>query len=257
MSFPINFNSIIPCNVNGSDLDRIKSKISFKYSSRDLRIILTILNRFKSRYKINLLYFIKKITKIGFAVDEGFYFTTSSRWSIRDALMNTKNFVYDSDSLIGCVASLQTNGDSYRELGKNPTDKSLHVALSPGVCSVHLDDTLFTFKGPNGKPYYSLLYIPQHVLYDLLWRDKFVKNVRDVPLLGWTVDKIKLYTPDPTNGFKASALFGYRSNAFSVEAGVQFKVDINLSSDNNFLLNPFNYIKGSDPQFAIKFGGTF
>jgi hypothetical protein len=251
MSFAKNFTSIIPCNVNGDESNRIKSKISFKYSNKDLKIIITIINRFKNKYKINLLYYIKSITKVGFALDEGFYFTTSSTWEIRNALMNTKNFVYDSDSIIGCIASSQTNGDSYRELGKKQIDKSLHLALSPGVCSVHLDETLFTFKDYDGKPYYSLLNIPQHFVYDLCFRDFIVKNVRDVPYLGWTLDKVRLNTPGPTNGFNASAMFRLGSNIFSGEAGIGFKVNFRHKSNNDFILNPGNYLKASDPNLFI------
>jgi hypothetical protein len=171
----------------------IKSKLSGKIltiRSSQIDFIIVIAKRFHNKYEINILDHIKTITKLGFVAAQGFSFipVSSSKWE--QTLRDNKKFVPDDkDTFIGCLASAATHGTGYREIGKGK-DKSLHCAVAPDECSMHLDETAFRQAGPYGS-FYNLDG-PQHIIYDLGWDDKLVRPAYNLNYsLGRTLDMIR------------------------------------------------------------------
>lgn len=195
---------------------------SVKTENVNLDIIRGILDKFNGKYKISLLPYIKEITKVGFAIDEGFYFTSDNRHALKKVLMGTNKFVDDSASFVGRICMKATHGIGYRETGSKMTDMGLHFALAYDICSVHLDETLFTITGPDGNTYYSLD-APQHGVNDLAWRDKIVRPISNwYKPLGSILGRVRPVVPNTSDG-----LFNYGA-------------DINLSKNKNLSID-FQY----------------
>ena len=214
----------------------------------NLGIIRGILDRFNEDHQINLLRYIKEITRVGWAIDEGFEFLSDNRSALAKVLMGTIKFVDDSATIVGRICMKATHGKGYRETGYTVYDKSLHCALAFDKCSVHLDETLFTIIGPDGSKYYSLDAV-QHGANDLVWRDTFIK-----PLYNWNqpigsfLGRIRPVVPNTSDGlFNYGADFKLRKyNKFSVN--LQYRRDFNYS---NFL----DLDTGSTKGFLKSLGG--
>jgi len=240
----MDFNKAIKGKLSGS-------LYSLTTDSDDFSIIRTIVERLNEKYTFNVLDYIETITKVGFANDEGFYFIANDSYGLSNVLMSTKNFVRDSDTLIGKAASLMTNGESYREIGKKSTDRSLHFALNNNECNVHLDETLFTIIGPLGKVYYSLD-APQHICYDLIWRDFFVRRAYNIKYFGLVANRIHPFVPNSENEYKkAGIIFNlYRSNSFSLQAKLEYEV--NFALPNSISSIPSKTFSFSHPEFMLQ-----
>jgi len=75
---------------------------------------------------------------------------------------------------------------------------SLHFAVAPGLCNVHLDKTGFTVRLPGG----SIALTPdmlQHIGNELLWKTNFKALLPK--RLKWVVDRVSLVLPNSANGF--------------------------------------------------------
>jgi len=222
-----------------SDIRKKLSKEIKTLSDYKLSIIKIILERFHLKYRINFLNHVKNITRVGFAIDEGFDFTPTNSFALRDELMATNRFIDDSKSIIGKIASSQTNGYSYREMGKSE-DKSLHCALSLFKCSVHLDETLFTPIGPDGKGNYNPNLF-QHIGYDLFWRDMVVRKFNNVAYLGWTLNRIHPFFPHSSNKYKKiGVMFDInKSKKYPLQIGIEADVNYKLPTiDQDIIKNP-------------------
>lgn len=197
----------------------------------NLDIIRGILDRFNRKYKTSLLPYIKEITRVGFAIDEGFYFTSDNRHALKKVLMGTNKFVDDSASFVGRICMKATHGIGYRETGSKMTDKSLHFALAHDLCSVHLDETLFTITGPDGNTYYSLD-AAQHGVNDLAWRDKIVRPISNWNKpIGSILGRVRPVVPNTSDGlFTYGADFNI-SKSKNVSLNFQYRRDFNY---NNF-----------------------
>jgi hypothetical protein len=154
---------------------------------KKLKCIKIIAKRFAIKHDIKLLDHIKWITKVGYKYEQGFYYTPIDNEQWLKTLKGTKKFVPDKkDNIVGCLASVVTDGLGIREVGKN---MSLHCAVDVEKCSVHLDNTGFRIKGPFGFMY--SLDGGQHVVYDLFWDDVLVKNAYNFNYeFGWLLDRV-------------------------------------------------------------------
>lgn len=129
----------------------------------------TIANRFSDLHTIYIADHIQKILKVGYTVGEGFSFTPKDHRHLISALKRTKKFHPDDRrDFFGAAAASQTEGDGWREEGLT----SLHCAIAPAVCSVHIDSIVFVLSGPSGASGPGGKYSPdlfQHILHDLGW----------------------------------------------------------------------------------------
>jgi hypothetical protein len=72
---------------------------------------------------------------------------------------------------------------------------SLHFAVAPDRCNVHIDETGFVIIGPTGE----LVVDPdfaQHLVNELFWKSKGTNL-----LPGWLVDRISIMLPNSNNEF--------------------------------------------------------
>ncbi len=226
--------------------DKLAKKIT-SLTSRQVDFLQFIITRLTYKCNINILSHIKTITRVGFAEDDGFDFTSDTVFPLRVALMNNKRFIDDSKSLVGNIASVLTDGLSFREMGKSD-DKSLHFAIGT-KCSVHLDKTLFT---PFGGYYNANCF--QHIGYDLGWRYHVVRRLIDVPVLGWTLDHIHPFFPSSSNGYKEMGVRGsYTKWGIKFEAIAKTTVKFKRPSLRyDIVVDPRNFI---DPRSVAKFSG--
>ena len=128
-----------------------------------------ICHRFYTRHRIKLPDHIDSVFSVGVSNGQGIEFAPRDATKF-EALLRMPTFAPDNQKhLCDRVASLATKGQGYREVGV----PSLHIAVAPALCSVHIDTFGFVAIGPNGEKYYNLDAI-QHILDELVLQDKFV-----------------------------------------------------------------------------------
>ena len=128
--------------------------------------------RFWERHKINLPSHINVVKSLGKTHGVGFKFIPRDADAFEAALKRA-NFQPDNrEQLCDAVAAGATVGQGYREVGV----PSLHVAVSSGICSVHIDTFGFVALGPNGEKVYNPDAL-QHILDELVWQDKILGQV--------------------------------------------------------------------------------
>jgi hypothetical protein len=132
-----------------------------------------ISSRFFRRHGIKIKNYIESVTSLGKHLEQGFVFVP---WSARDFEAAVKEAGFENDQRemhlgfipsVGKIAALATHGEGYRERGS----PSLHCAIAPDLCNVHLDNVGFRMDGYG--PDSGL-----HIVDELVWQDKIV------PLLG-------------------------------------------------------------------------
>lgn len=233
--------------------DKLSKKIT-SLSSKQVHFLQFILKRLKLKCSIDLLSQIKTITRVGFAEDDGFDFTSDKAGSLRIALMDHKSFIDDSKSLIGNIASSQTDGLSFREKGGSE-DKSLHFAIGSYKCSVHLDKTLFT---PFGGYYNADCF--QHIGYDLGWRYHVVRRFIDVPYLGWALDHVHPILPHSSNRYKGDLGLSFKHTKWNINFGAYAKTSVKLKRPglhHDLVIDPRNVMGFSGYEFGANLGANF
>lgn len=93
---------------------------------------------------------------------------------------------------------------------------SLHFAVSPGLCNVHLDKTGFTVRMPGG----NIALTPdmlQHIGNELLWKTNFKAVLPK--RLKWVVDRVSLVLPNSANGFDRAGPRGSQVKSVLKEIG--------------------------------------
>lgn len=129
--------------------------------------------RFRTRHGIDLSAHIEKMSWLGRRVEQGFNFVPWDAGAFETALKHAgfKNDLREKHlgfiPSVGALAALATHGQGYREEGS----PSLHCAIAPDICNVHLDNIGFRLDGygPDAG---------QHIVDELVWQDKIV------PLIG-------------------------------------------------------------------------
>jgi hypothetical protein len=102
------------------------------------------------------------------------------------------------DDLPGRRRSKWNMGSSAR-FGSDPINSldlsSLHFAVAPDRCNIHIDQTGFVILGPSGE----LVVDPdfaQHLVNELLWKSYATKVFPD-----WLVDRVSIILPTTNNDF--------------------------------------------------------
>lgn len=141
--------------------------------------------RFSRVHHIDIHRHIEYVIKLGHRLEQGFDFVPmlASEW---EEELKRARFQQDVRERhlgfipsVGSVAAAATKGEGYRE----PGSPSLHCSVSPSVCNVHLDTVGFKVDGGYGPD------APQHIVDELFWQDKVVKNLEKV-LPKWTTDTL-------------------------------------------------------------------
>jgi hypothetical protein len=183
-----------------------------------------ISTRFRTRHGININRHIESMSWVGQRIEQGFNFVP---FSASDFLAELKEAGFENDlrekhlgfiPSVGAIAALATKGEGYRE----PGSPSLHCAVAPDLCNVHLDNVGFRVDGYNPDA-------GQHIVDELIWQDKVA------PLLGTAIGKI---LPDSLSGIVTDMLHrlhpvvpnSRQVKPFS-EVGVEFDVISRRSRD--------------------------
>ncbi|WP_299482658.1 hypothetical protein [uncultured Roseibium sp.] len=166
-----------------------------------------ICNRFYKQHSIKLPDHIAEVYKVGVSNGQGMEFLARDPEKF-EALLKMPKFAPDNqEHFCDRIASMATKGQGYRETGV----PSLHIAVAPEECSVHIDTFGFVAIGPDGQKYYNPDAI-QHILDELLWQDKFVGWVtKHSKPLGMLLSHVHFRGPSSRNRYRLSA--GVRVNA--------------------------------------------
>jgi len=124
----------------------------------------TLANRLRDRHKINIAQHIDTLQSVGTNLGVGITFKPVDSDKLK-SLLRMPAFAHDNRRhLCDRVAALATTGEGYREVGA----PSLHIAISPARCNIHLDSFGFVAIGPDGKKYYNPDLV-QHIVDELGW----------------------------------------------------------------------------------------
>lgn len=134
-----------------------------------------ICHRFYKQHRIKFPDHVDTVVSVGVTNGQGIEFVARDHETFEALLKKPVFQPDDKKHLCDRVASMATKGQGYREASV----PSLHIAVAPSLCSVHIDTFGFVAIGPNGQKYYNPDAI-QHILDELVWQDKFV---------GWVTTK--------------------------------------------------------------------
>lgn len=119
---------------------------------------------------------IAKMEEVGRTISEGITFKVKDHLRFRMDIAFTKSghsagfpaFHWDDRKIwIYKLAALVTDGEGYREIDK----PSLHCAVGPEICNVHIDEFGFVERGPHGEEYFTPE-LGRHIFDELIWRAK-------------------------------------------------------------------------------------
>ena len=157
-----------------------------------------ICERFYKRHRIKLPDHVQDVLSVGVTNGQGIEFVARDHKAF-EKLLRMPSFAPDNkDHLCDRIASLATKGQGYRETSV----PSLHIAVAPDLCSVHIDTFGFVAIGPDGKKYYNPDAI-QHILDELVLQDKFVGWVtKKNRTLGAMLGRVHFVGPSSRNRYR-------------------------------------------------------
>ena len=102
---------------------------------------------------------------------------------------------------------------------------SLHVALTPGACNIHIDDVGFVLRGPQGTVGLDPDFL-QHLVNELLLksklREKFVAKYGESSDAVWAVDHISVVLPSSDVGYMPMVGAKLETEKLAVSAALSF-----------------------------------
>ncbi|MBS8226704.1 hypothetical protein [Vannielia litorea] len=157
-----------------------------------------ICSRFHDRHHINLPSHISAVKSLGKTYGVGFKFQPRDA-DLFEAALKRAAFEHDNRRhFCDAVAAGATQGEGYREIGV----PSLHVAVSSGICSVHIDTFGFVALGPDGEKIYTPDAL-QHVIDELLWQDVILGKVAEYsPLAANALRRVHFVGPSSQNNYR-------------------------------------------------------
>jgi hypothetical protein len=189
-----------------------------------------ICNRFYNRHFIKFPDHVAAILSVGVTNGQGIEFAAKDADKFQ-RLLRMPSFAPDNKRhLCDRVASLATKGQGYREVGV----PSLHIAVSPDLCSVHIDTFGFVAIGPDGQKYYNLDAI-QHIVDELLLQDKFVGWVtKRNRTLGAMLGRVHFAGPSSRNRYRLAV--GGRVNVVERPGwSIGLEVNRSLSGETRYM----------------------
>jgi hypothetical protein len=133
-----------------------------KWNTASKRVYQTLCSRLMRLYSIDITEYIAKVTEAGIRLGQGFKFVPKDHKKLQSRLTYPQFAQDDTRYFCDQLAAMVTQGKGYREIGV----PSLHFAIAPDFCSVHLDASGFVAIGPDGKKYYNADAI-LHIVDDL------------------------------------------------------------------------------------------
>lgn len=189
-----------------------------------------ICKRLYERHHIKFPDHVASILSVGVTNGQGIEFVARDAAKFEALLRMPKFAPDDKEHLCDRVASSATKGQGYREVGV----PSLHIAVAPELCSVHIDTFGFVAIGPDGKKYYNPDAI-QHIFDELLLQDKFVGWVtRHNRTLGAMLGHAHFVGPSSRNRYRL-AIGGRVNVAEGSNWGVGFEVNRSLSGETQYM----------------------
>lgn len=172
----------------------------------DLPSYKEILVRFQRRgLRIDLDSFIDYVYWASPELNEGVYFRPGNAKDFEEAITDTGHFHYDDrrDPVAG-LAAFATVGKGYREI----SSPSLHIAIAPDECSVHIDSFNFILNNPLGRTEIGPNAL-QHILDELVLRlpMAFLRR-KGMTWLAAVMQSIHIILPHSANNYKPK--FGIR-----------------------------------------------
>lgn len=146
---------------------------------------------------VNLDQEIERVVSASEVVGEGIEFVPSNFESLSDQIGGNAHFHHDDRSnVFGRLAASATKGEGYREINT----PSLHFAISPRICSVHLDSYAFMVHGPNG----DYIIAPDsgiHIFDELLFRMPMPWLRNNAPYAAAVLSVLHPVLPNSTNNY--------------------------------------------------------
>jgi hypothetical protein len=140
---------------------------------------------------------IERVISASEVVGEGVEFYPTNFERLADALSRNNHFHHDDrGNIFGRLAASATKGEGYREINT----PSLHFAVSPNLCSVHLDSYAFMVRGPNGD-YIIAPDAGQHIFDELLFRMPMPWLRNNAPFAAAVLSRLHPVLPNSTNNF--------------------------------------------------------
>ena len=135
---------------------------------------------------------------------------------------------------------------------------SVHVALSPEACNIHIDDVGFVLRGPHGAVGLDPDFL-QHLVNELLLksklREKFVAKYGAGSAAVWAVDHISVVLPSSDIKYKPMVGAKLETKRFAVSAAVSFDCkclpEERVSMEERFVPRKTGVIAGLG--FEVKF----
>jgi len=94
---------------------------------------------------------------------------------------------------------------------------SLHVALTPEACNIHIDNVGFVLRGPNGVAFMSPDFL-QHLVNELIFQTKLRPYLGD-----WVTEHFSLLLPSSDNEYSRAGLgFQYKLGSLTIGASLTF-----------------------------------
>ena len=189
-----------------------------------------ICNRLYKRHRINFPDHAAAIYSVGTTHGQGIEFAAKDAATF-EGLLRMPKFAPDNQKhLCDKVASLFTKGQGYREVGV----PSLHIAVSPELCSVHIDTFGFVAIGPDGKKYFNPDSI-QHAFDELLLQDLGLSWVtKHNRTLGAMLGHLHVAGPSSRNRYRL-AVGGRVNVAQGSNWGIGFEVNRSLNGDDRYM----------------------
>lgn len=177
-------------------------------------------------------------------VGEGIAFRPKSAGEFKTAITDTQLFHHDDRSdHFGKLAASATVGEGYREV----STPSLHVAISGGISSVHIDSYAFMIHGANGE-YIISPDVGQHIFDELLFRMPMPwLRRKGLPFLASVLQALSPMLPNSTNRY--SPIVGLR-----VSVGGTGNRDLRSGLPRFVFESTYNV--GFDTQRRVQHGAT-
>lgn len=102
---------------------------------------------------------------------------------------------------------------------------SLHVALNPEACNIHIDDVGFVLRGPQGAVGLDPDFM-QHLVNELLLktklREKYVAKYGEGSTAVWAIDHLSVVLPSSDNRYKPMLGAKFETKRLALSAALSF-----------------------------------
>ena len=179
-----------------------------------------VAKRFAKRHHLTFIQYVSRLLSVGDYLGQNVTFVAQDIKEFEAALRKQGFIEDDPKNPFGKCALGATKGRGFRE----PGVPSLHVALHPDECSVHIDTYGFVAVDANGNAYYNPDAI-QHIVDELLMQDKFVGWVtRHAPTMEPVLRRLHPVLPTSRDNYRLAV-----GLQFNVKEGPGWRIGLQAS----------------------------